>query len=281
VKGAKAAASYTAATIWPYKFITHLLKSLVGSGDLNLQTHTPVTEVTSHPDGGFIVVTPRETVRAGQVVHANNAYVGRLLPEYSSSIVPCKGICCHITVPEGKTAPLLSNSYIERDADKTLSYLIPRLDGSIVVGGAQSLFKPHLDQWYNNVDDSILIQSAKNFYDGYMQRTFRGWEDSEAKVSQIWTGVMGYSFDTTCHIGQVPDRPGQLIIAGFNGHGMPVIFLGAKGLAKMINEGVPFEETGLPRLFETSKERIALAQTSKEEHGDIIGDGSLTGPGSD
>ncbi|KAK4613498.1 hypothetical protein CLAFUW4_09335 [Fulvia fulva] len=276
VKGAKATASYTSGMMWPYKFIRHILKSLVASGDLNLQTHCPVTKVVQNADGTFTITTARGTIRARKAVHASNAYVGGLLPEYSKSIVPCKGICCRITVPEGKVAPLLSNSYIERDANRTLSYLVPRTDGSIIVGGASSLFKPHTEQWYNNVDDSVLIDSAKDYYDGYMQRTFRGWEDSEARVDQIWTGVMGYSYDSHAHIGEVPDRPRQLVIAGFNGHGMPVIWLSAKGVAKMLNDDVPFEETKVPRVFKTTKARLEVAQNGKEEYGDILGDGSLS-----
>lgn len=59
------------------------------------------------------------------------------------------------------------------------------------------------------------------------------------------------------HIGEVPSKPGQFIIGGFNGHGMPLIFLSSKGLAKMILDGAPFEETGIPRLFKTTAERLA------------------------
>ncbi|EME42339.1 hypothetical protein DOTSEDRAFT_73235 [Dothistroma septosporum NZE10] len=269
-------ASYTSGMMWPSRLIRHILRSLVTSGNLNLQTHCPVTKVVQDADDLFAVTTARGTIRATKVVHANNAYVSGLLPEYSKSIIPCKGICCRITVPEGRVAPLLSNSYIERDLNRNLSYLIPRTDGSIVVGGASSLFKPHLDQWYNNVDDSVLIESAKDYYDGYMQRTFRGWEDTDAKVDQIWTGVMGYSYDSHAHIGEVPDRPGQYIIAGFNGHGMPVIWLAAKGVAKMLNDNVPFEETKVPRVFKTTKARIEMAQNGEAEYGDIIGDGSLS-----
>lgn len=272
-KDAKAIASYTAGMMWPYKFIRHVLKSLVASGDIHLQTHCPVMDIVPNGDS-FLVKTARGTIKAGKIVHANNAYVSGLLPEYTQSIIPCKGICCRITVPEGKVAPGMMCSYIERSPDKTSSYLIPRADGSIIVGGAQRLFKPHLDQWYNNVDDSVLIESAKHYYDGYMQRTFAGWEDSEAKVDQLWTGVMGYSYDSNSHIGAVPDRPGQYVIAGFNGHGMPVIWLSGKGLAKLINDDVPFEKTGIPRLLKTTKERIERAQRGKEEHGDILGDGS-------
>ncbi|USW55838.1 Putative FAD dependent oxidoreductase, FAD/NAD(P)-binding domain superfamily [Septoria linicola] len=278
VKDCKAAASFTAGMLWPYKLITQVLKKLVQSGDLNLQTHAPVTEIKPAEQGGFTVKTARGTIHANKIVHANNAYVSKLLPEYTKNIIPCKGICCRIAVPEGKAAPHLPNSYIERSEDRTLSYLIPRPDGSIIVGGASSKFMPYREQWYDNVDDSVLIEAAKDYYTGYMQRTFRGWENSGAEVTDIWTGVMGYSYDSNAHIGEVPDRPGQYIVAGFNGHGMPVIWLGAKGLAKMINEDVPFEKSGVPRLFKTTRERIERAQQGREEYGDILGDGSLTGP---
>lgn len=73
--------------------------------------------------------------------------------------------------------PPLSNSYIIRIAPGEYDYLIPRSDGSIVVGGGRRDYVKQLDQWYNNVDDSKLIDSAKNYFDGYMQRHFQGWEN--------------------------------------------------------------------------------------------------------
>lgn len=175
--------------MWPYKFILHLTKSALETGLVNLQTHTPVISVRELPKGGFLVETSRGVTKAKKVVYANNAYVAGLLPEYSANIVPCKGICCHITVPEGTIAPLLNNSYIIRTPDGIgLDYLIPRADGSIVVGGASQKFRPYKDQWYNNIDDSVLIDSVKDYYVNYMQRTFRGWDTSGAKVNKIWTG---------------------------------------------------------------------------------------------
>ncbi|KAF9693084.1 hypothetical protein EKO04_008954 [Ascochyta lentis] len=275
VKGAKAVASYTAGMMWPSKFITHLLKRLVAEGRLNLQTHTSAIAVCEGDPSHWNVQTNRGIVKTKKVIFANNAYAAGLLPEYKESIVPCKGICCHITVPEGKTAPHLPNSYIERSEDNVLSYLIPRPDGTIIVGGSSRLFFPHQDQWYNNPDDSTLIEASAMYYDGYMQRTFRGWEDSGAYVDKIWTGVMGYSYDSHAHIGEIPGKPGQFILAGFNGHGMPLIWHGAKGLAKMINTGASFEKVGIPTLLKTTKERLERAKAGGKESGDIIGDGSL------
>lgn len=68
--------------------------------------------------------------------------------------------------------------------------------------------------------------------------------------------VMGYSADSLPHVGDVPGKPGQFILAGFNGHGMPVGFLAAKGLSEMICHSSSYEATGLPRLFQTSHARL-------------------------
>jgi glycine/D-amino acid oxidase-like deaminating enzyme len=80
---------------------------------------------------------------------------------------------------------------------------------------------------------------------------------------------MGYSFDSNPHVGHVPARPEQFIIAGFNGHGMPVIWLAAKGLAEMILKEKSFEEVGLPKMLKTTQERIEKAQAGPEG-GDIL-----------
>lgn len=54
----------------------------------------------------------------------------------------------------------------------------------------------------------------------------------------------------------VPGRQNQFMLAGFTGHGMPQIFLSAKGVASMVMEGVDFKSTGIPRLYETSQARL-------------------------
>lgn len=71
------------------------------------------------------------------------------------------------------------------------------------------------------------------------------------------SSVMGYSADSLPHIGAIPNKPGQFIAAGFNGHGMPVVFLCGKAIAEMARDSVSFEQTGLPRLFETTTERLS------------------------
>ncbi len=67
---------------------------------------------------------------------------------------------------------------------------------------------------------------------------------------------MGYTSDLMPHVGAVPGKPNQYICAGFNGHGMPLILLATKGVAKMIREGCGFKDTGIPGVFETSHKRL-------------------------
>ena len=76
---------------------------------------------------------------------------------------------------------------------------------------------------------------------------------------------MGYSADSLPHIGQVPGKQGQFIIAGFTGHGMPQAWLSGKGIAAMVSEGIPFAESGIPRIFETTQGRL------QKSRNDILG----------
>lgn len=77
---------------------------------------------------------------------------------------------------------------------------------------------------------------------------------------------MGYSSDFMPYIGEVPGKPGQMIMAGFSGHGMPLILLSAKAIVQMLRHGRKFEETNVPEIFRVTKERL---ESTKNE---ILGD---------
>lgn len=79
------------------------------------------------------------------------------------------------------------------------------------------------------------------------------------------TTVMGYSSDLLPHIGEIPRSPNQFICAGFSGHGMPQILSASKGLAQMVAEGIPFEETGLPSLFKATQARLDSPENAMEK----------------
>lgn len=166
-----------------------------GGDKVNVQTTTPVLSVSSQSDDVNMVSTPRGNIRAKKVVYTTNAYTFGLLPEYVPAIIPAKGIVAHISVPNGNKPPLLSQTYVLRpDASDGADYMIVRPDGSIVIGGAHQIHTfPEKGargntEWFGNIDDSSLIDSTKTYWDGYMQRYFKGWEDTKAKVEELWTG---------------------------------------------------------------------------------------------
>ena len=169
--------------------VMHLLRDAVSKG-ANLQTHTSVLKVSDTPsaDGTWKITTTRGEVKAKNLLYATNAYTPALAPEFKDHIVPVRGLCTHITVPKGRVAPHLSNTYNIRHGPGLYDYLIPRNDGSTVVVGANAPFWADRSHWYNVHDDSKLIEPAKHYFDGFMQRTFAGWENSGAYTDKIWTG---------------------------------------------------------------------------------------------
>lgn len=197
IKGAKGAFSVPACSLWPYKFVTGLLERAVSRNPgLNLQTETPVLSVETKEDGSTIVHTRRGSVRAKKVIFATNAYSAALLPEYRGVITPYKGTATHLAAEDGwePVFPHLSHTYnIDfglEPGNETVDYLNPRPDGGIVVGGGNWIFRQQRELWYNTVDDSTLIGPIikSNYFGGYMQRTFKGWQDSGTGVESIWTG---------------------------------------------------------------------------------------------
>lgn len=169
--------------------VQQILVKLLAKG-LNLQAHTPVETVTASTGkkSEWLVKTSRGTVSAGKVVYATNGYTAQVLPDYTNTIVPVRGIACRIQAPAGVKTPHLVNTYGIRFDSRNNDYLIPRADGSIVVGGARQRFWHKKERWFNNVRDDELVDEAVSYFDGYMQRHFRGWEDSGAKTTDIWTG---------------------------------------------------------------------------------------------
>ncbi|KZF25880.1 FAD dependent oxidoreductase [Xylona heveae TC161] len=263
MKDALCAFSFTAGHIWPYKFIMHLLRRAVEWG-ANLQTNTPVTTLSEKPDaeGRWTVTTPRGTIRAKNVVIATNAYTAGIMPEFKDKIVPVRGIAAHIAVPEGQRPPHLNNSYAVRFGPKQYDYMVVRADGSVVVGGAKQKVLLSDSNWENVTDDSKLIEGADEYFDGYMQRHFNGWEDSGATTTKIWTGIMGYSKDFMPFLGRMPGKRGIWLNTGFTGHGMPRILLSSVALAGLMKGEVDdLSHTDIPWPFWATEERIRSTES--------------------
>jgi glycine/D-amino acid oxidase-like deaminating enzyme len=188
VRGALSCHTYNAARLSPYRLVMRLLEKAVSYG-VYLETFTPVKAVEAvQGDSGtrlWLVDTPRGSVKAKTVIHATNGYVSALVPEMKHKIVPVRGMVARLT---GSNAPKMKDSYMMRFSDYEYDYMIPRPDGSIVLGGARRDFYKDLEQWYNVSDDSKVIEGARRYFDGYMQRHFQGWEDSGVCTESTWSG---------------------------------------------------------------------------------------------
>lgn len=148
---------------------------------------TSISE-SPNPSGQYTIITSRGQILARKIVFATNAYTSAISPQFTNKIVPVRGICSRIVTPENLPSPHLPNTYSIRYGPALYDYLIPRADGSIIVGGAKQDFWSDKKHWYGVFDDSKLIEPAKHYFDGLMQRTFKGWENSEAYTDKVWTG---------------------------------------------------------------------------------------------
>ncbi|KAK4031214.1 FAD dependent oxidoreductase [Parachaetomium inaequale] len=288
VRDAKAYFCSPAAHLSPYKLTMGLLSRALELG-LCLKTHTPVLSILEDADDAsradeaaaaeddedvrvrprcHRITTPQGAITATKIVVATNAYTAALLPEYAAAIVPCKGLACHIAAASPSSPPLPrlpTSSLCIRVQQGPLSgytYLVQRADGSVVAGGAHHTYKQtDPASWYGTVDDAGLIEPAWRYYcdgpPGFAARALVGWVPrTRTCVDHVWTGIMGYSADSLPHVGAAPGRDGVFVLAGFHGHGMPVAYLAAKGVAEMVWEGKTYEETGLPAVYKTSQERL-------------------------
>lgn len=81
-------------------------------------------------------------------------------------------------------------------------------------------------------------------------------------ATNAYTAALLPEYQDISRIGPIPGRKNMFIIGGFTGHGMPQIFLAAKGLSAMLLKDTSFEETGIPNLFRESIVRLENRQNS-------------------
>ncbi|KAI5867281.1 FAD dependent oxidoreductase [Durotheca rogersii] len=274
VRGARAAFTYPAATLAPYKLAMHLLAAAVARG-ANLQTRTPVDAVDG-PDarGRWTLSTARGPTRARHVLFATGAYLAGLLPEYADAVCAARGAACRVVVSPPASPPPLALGACTLDAPCAgaaaaaaagdAAYAVRAPDGSLVLGGgAGRAFAAPPALWHRNYDDATLMAPATRHFGGWAARTLLGWEAVPARVDSEWTGVVGCSADGAPHVGPVPGRPGLHVCAGFDGGGLPNALLCARGLARIVRDGAPFADAGVPACYETTAER--LRQISEAE----------------
>ncbi|KAF2867381.1 FAD dependent oxidoreductase [Massariosphaeria phaeospora] len=269
-----------AGSLWPYKLVTFILEKLVRDGRINLQTTTPVTEITSS-DATHTLHTPRGAITAKTVILATNGYTSALVPTFADLIVPVRGEMSALLPPTNSA--LLPDSYgmvaaLGQPANND-DYLIqrpfaavPNPAGHLMFGGGRGAGTlPTIGV----SDDSIVdVDSAAYLRRALLRVLELGGETAgvrELAATAEWTGIMGYSRDDHPWVGQVPEREGLWLAGGYTGHGMPNGTLCGKAVVEMVLGGLAGEhgaavqqrlvQSGdLPRSYVVSKERIERAR---------------------
>ncbi|KAI0505891.1 FAD dependent oxidoreductase [Xylaria bambusicola] len=268
--------SYEAGSINAYKFTIGVLKFCIKEG-LNLQTNTPVTSVDRLPEGGYKVETPRGTVTARRVIMATNGYTAHLLKRFQGHIVPLRG---HVTaqrpglnMPQGGLENTYTFSY-----GKGYDYMIPRppgskFEGDIVIGGRLSSAASDGLYEYGTTDDSAEDEDTMRDLINTLPQYFGdnwGTDHPDGRIRMKWTGIMGYGPDGLPFVGEMPGEKDLWVSAGFQGHGMVLCWMSARGLVEMM-EGRDGEELRgwFPDAFRIHESRFGLTFKDRmHTHGD-------------
>ncbi|CZT19602.1 uncharacterized protein RCC_05453 [Ramularia collo-cygni] len=266
VKEAVAAYEWPAGSSHPAKLAQWLLRECVEKG-VGLWTHCPAEKIDSHsgsdPTARWDVHTPRGTVLAENVIHCTNAYAAHLLPELATFVTPNRAQA-HTFVPgrELSGEKALRSTMSLRYSLKHFFSLIQREgDGTVVFGMSRE--NPLLSQEYKDsivsFDDTSYSDEAATTAATAFKTLFP--DPSNARhgegADHYWSGIIAMTPDSVPMVGAVDDKPGQFILAGFNGHGMARIWTSAPGLVDLMLSG-SWPST-VPECFRYSKERIERA----------------------
>ncbi|WVQ77774.1 hypothetical protein IAR50_007464 [Cryptococcus sp. DSM 104548] len=269
LEDARAVYAWDASTVHPWKLVAYVIQRCLNSG-LNLQTWTPATSISGSPHN-WVLHTPRGDLTTPTIIHATNGFAPFLLPELTSLINPTPHMCNRIyPCSSFSGSHALQNSYgvIYKEGMYSVN---PRStsDGVVLVGGSPpSLYL--LEEYVAGDEKRQTDDSLVNFKPVTMSvkelgsKGFR-WELSDygaaTQYDCSWSGILGMSADSVPFVGAVPNKPGQWMSCGHNGHGMARIFTCAPALAKLV-QGCSWEKTGLPDCFRVTEERL---QSLKKE----------------
>ncbi len=224
------------AQMWPAKLVLGLGQGAAQQGAI-LCPHTPVQAV--HRQGQHLMVkTSRGDIQTEAVVYATNGFTRPLLPEFQEVIVPVRGQVV-------ATAPLPRLWEFDWLANDGYEYAIQRQDGRLILGGMRRQSPTH----EIGIEDHNTIEpNVSRGLRQFLREAFQALENT--RIDYEWTGIMAYTPDENPLVGELPDRPGEYIAAGYTGHGMSLGFLVGKALSEHI-AGQP--TLPLPRAFNPSR----------------------------
>lgn len=212
------AITYPACSLWPYKLVTALIERCLQHG-MFLYSHTPALDITPSSNRKWKIKTSKGYVHCDRIIHATNGYATFLVPELSEKLVPLRGHAAAIDPSPNYSETPLDHSYAFHWGDD-FDYLIQRpSDGRpLIYGGGDTAHPEGYTNGVGNYDDSKICPIIANNLAECIPSTFIGW-NKDPDYRCVWTGIMGLTEDELPFVGELPQKPGQFIAAGYNGHG--------------------------------------------------------------
>jgi len=194
-----------------------LCRGLAASGGFAVRTGSPVDALEPAGDRVRVVAEGGDVV-APRVVVALNAAAPVLLPHLAPRVRPVRAQMLATAAGE---RPLAGVWYINDGHE----YIRQLADGTVVLGGAR---QQAADQEVGHLEaPTATVQGAlETFLAGAFPHL------AGRPVVRRWAGIMAFTADGLPAIGEVPDVPGALYAAGFNGHGMSLGFITGRHLAR-------------------------------------------------
>jgi glycine/D-amino acid oxidase-like deaminating enzyme len=216
------------ATLNPYKLVNNIRRSIESVGP-RIYTNATIESVTPQSDGSLSVsIRHKGVIRAKKVVYCTNAYTPELLPEFKDFMVPFRG-------------QMISTDVLPEESLNKL----PTMSMSCNYGS----------EYFRTYGNRLLIGGKRNAVRGAQRNIIYDGEVSQAvfsrlrdflneslpfvntKVTHTWGGIMCETKDGLPLVGQLPDRPNEYIMAGFNGYGISHAFLSSVIMRDLLLKG--------------------------------------------
>ncbi|QQE67492.1 oxidoreductase (plasmid) [Leptolyngbya sp. BL0902] len=217
--------------LWPAQLVVGLAKA--AQHQAHIHTQVEVQAVTRQGKD-LHITTNQGQIQTQAVVYATNALAYHLLPNLKEVIIPVRGQ----VVATAPTAPLFDFDWLLNDG---YEYAIQRQDGRIIFGGMR--WKSPTKE-VGIEDDTTLNPSVSEGLKAFLRDTFTPLRD--IAIEYEWTGIMGFTADENPIVGELPNRPGEYISAGYTGHGMALAIAAGKAIAERITGSA---QTPIPKAF--------------------------------
>ena len=220
------------AHLHPALFFKGLL-DLCHNRGIAIASVTPATAIT--PSGsGWLVKTPKGTIRAGDVIIASNGYTGDVTPQFKRRVVPVGSyIIATEELPPELAATISPKNRSLADTRRVLTYYRMSPDGKRLIFGGRAKFG-HTDP----------VETASVLYQFMIDRfpQLRG-----TRITHAWTGNVAFTLDEMPHMGKFDNLHYAL---GCNGSGIAMMsYLGhqtARKIAGRVNRVCAFDRPEFP-----------------------------------